>query len=180
MMKLEVIMAGFGGQGIMMMGEILAHSAMIEGKQVSWIPSYGPEMRGGTANCMVVISDQRIASPIVSSPDILVAMNQPSFDKFYSSVKSRGMVIINKALVSKGLQPKDIDLVEVDATRIAGELGNLKAANMVALGALVEVSRVVQFDTILQSLKGFLPPPRKNLYEVNEKAFLTGAKLLMV
>ena len=179
-MKLEVIMAGFGGQGIMMMGEILAQSSMMEGKEVSWIPSYGPEMRGGTANCMVVISDQRIPSPIVSAPDVLVAMNQPSLDRFCSTVKPQGLIITNKALVTKRHDRSDVETMEVDAIKIADELGNIKAANMVVLGAMVAATKIVNFDTALKSIDSFLPSHRKTLYEVNEKAFLMGAELEMV
>ncbi|ADL07598.1 2-oxoacid:acceptor oxidoreductase family protein [Thermosediminibacter oceani] len=173
-MKVEVIMAGFGGQGIMLMGEILAHSAMLEGREVSWIPSYGPEMRGGTANCMVVVSDKRIPSPIISSPDILVAMNKPSMDKFTPIVKSGGIVILNKALIDEKPARQDIEVIEVDASGIADELGNMKVANMVALGVLVGRTGVVRPETVLKSIDHFLPEHRKNMFEINEKALMRG------
>ncbi|TYP56680.1 2-oxoacid:acceptor oxidoreductase family protein [Thermosediminibacter litoriperuensis] len=173
-MKMEVIMAGFGGQGIMLMGEILAHSAMLEGREVSWIPSYGPEMRGGTANCMVVISDKRIPSPIISSPDILVAMNKPSMDKFTPTVKSGGIVILNRALIDEKPARQDIEIIEVDASGIADELGNMKVANMVALGVLVGRTGIVKPETVLKSIDYFLPEHRKNMIEINEKALMRG------
>ncbi|MCG0275579.1 MAG: 2-oxoacid:acceptor oxidoreductase family protein [Thermosediminibacteraceae bacterium] len=173
-MKLEIIMAGFGGQGIMLMGEILAHSAMLEGREVSWIPSYGPEMRGGTANCMVVISDKRIPSPIISSPDILVAMNKPSMEKFTPMVKSGGVVILNKALIDERPARNDIEIIEVDASGIADELGNMRVANMVALGVLVGKTGVVKPETVIKSIDHFLPEHRKNMLEINEKALMRG------
>ncbi|MDN5330837.1 MAG: 2-oxoglutarate ferredoxin oxidoreductase subunit gamma [Tepidanaerobacteraceae bacterium] len=173
-MKMEIIMAGFGGQGIMLMGEILAHSAMLEGREVSWIPSYGPEMRGGTANCMVVISDKRIPSPIISSPDVLVAMNKPSMEKFTPMVKSGGIVILNKALIDERPARDDIKVIEVDATGIADELGNMRVANMVALGVLIGETGIVKPETVIKSIDYFLPAHRKNMMEINEKALKRG------
>ncbi|WP_422443612.1 2-oxoacid:acceptor oxidoreductase family protein [Thermoanaerobacterium sp. DL9XJH110] len=178
-MKLEVIMAGFGGQGIMLMGEILAHAAMTEGREVSWIPSYGPEMRGGTANCMVVISDRRIPSPLISSPDVLVAMNKPSMEKFSPTVKPGGLVILNRSMIDAALDRRDVEILEVDAGKIAEEMGNIKAANMVALGALVGKAGMVNPKTVLNSIDYFLPAHRKSLYEVNEKAFLKGVDMMV-
>ncbi|MDN5312874.1 MAG: 2-oxoglutarate ferredoxin oxidoreductase subunit gamma [Thermoanaerobacteraceae bacterium] len=178
-MKLEVIMAGFGGQGIMLMGEILAHSAMMEGKEVSWIPSYGPEMRGGTANCMVVISDKRIPSPIISSPDVLVAMNKPSMEKFSPMVKPGGLIILNKAMIDVKSTRWDVEVLEVDAGGIADELGNMKVANMVALGAVVGKTGIVDRKTVLSSIDYFLPPHRKSMYEINEKAFMKGMEIMV-
>ncbi|MGB9813709.1 MAG: 2-oxoacid:acceptor oxidoreductase family protein [Thermovenabulum sp.] len=176
-MKLEVIMAGFGGQGIMLMGEILAHSAMLEGKEVSWIPSYGPEMRGGTANCMVVISDKRIPSPIISSPDVLVAMNKPSMEKFMPTVKKGGLTVLNMDLIDKVLEREDIEKVKVNAIKIADEIGNIKVANMVALGVVVGKTNIVKPETILKSIDYFLPEHRKSMFEINEKAFRRGLEL---
>jgi len=177
-MKLEVIMAGFGGQGIMLMGEILAHSAMMEGKEVSWIPSYGPEMRGGTANCMVVVSDKRIPSPIISFPDVLVAMNKPSMEKFSPLVKSGGLIILNRAMIDVKPARDDAEILEVDAGGIADELGNMKVANMVALGAMVGKTGIAHPKTVLSSIDHFLPPHRKSMYEINEKAFMRGMGII--
>lgn len=177
-MKLEIIMAGFGGQGIMLMGEILAHSAMMEDKEVSWIPSYGPEMRGGTANCMVVISDKRIPSPIISSPDVLVAMNKPSMEKFLPSVKPGGLIILNKSMIDAKPRRTDVEIVEIDAGGIADSLGNMKVANMVALGAVVSKSGIVNPKSVLNSIDYFLPPHRKSMYEINEKAFVKGMEFI--
>ncbi|HHW03788.1 MAG TPA: 2-oxoacid:ferredoxin oxidoreductase subunit gamma [Thermoanaerobacterales bacterium] len=177
-MKLETIMAGFGGQGIMLMGEILAHSAMMENKEVSWIPSYGPEMRGGTANCMVVISDRRIASPIISHPDVLVAMNKPSMEKFSPLVKPGGLIILNISMIDDRPARGDVDILEVDAGKIADALGNSKVANMVVLGALVGKTGIVDKKTVLNSIDCFLPSHRKSMYEINEKAFIKGLELM--
>ncbi|MGB9838993.1 2-oxoacid:acceptor oxidoreductase family protein [Thermovenabulum sp.] len=177
-MKLEVIMAGFGGQGIMLMGEILAHSAMVEGKEVSWIPSYGPEMRGGTANCMVVISDRRIPSPIISSPDVLVAMNKPSMEKFMPFVKKGGLAVLNMDLIDKALEKDGVETIKINAIKIADEIGNIKAANMVALGVVVGKTGIVKPDTVLKSIDYFLPEHRKAMYEINEKAFKKGLEIV--
>ncbi len=174
-MKTEILIAGFGGQGIMLMGEILAHSAMNEGKEVSWIPSYGPEMRGGTANCMVVISDRRISSPIVTSPDLFVAMNKPSLEKFLPAVKPGGIVIVNKSMIEFTPFPQcNVEIEEVDAVAIADRLGNIKTANMVVLGAVVGKTGIVCRETVLASLHHFMAGKKARLLDINKKAFLSG------
>ncbi len=145
-MQSEVMFAGFGGQGILSSGKILAHAAMEEGYEVAWIPSYGPEMRGGTAYCLVVISDRPIGSPIVKNPRHLVAMNRPSLEKFSPMVKPGGVVLVNSSLVPIRCGRTDVDEVCVAATDIAKSLGSVKAANIVALSAFVARSHIVDFN----------------------------------
>ena len=139
-MQNEVMFAGFGGQGILLIGDILAHAAMEEGFEVAWIPSYGPEMRGGTAYCLVVISDRPIGSPIIKNPMHLIAMNRPSLEKFAPVLKPSGIVVINSSLISIGSGRDDVDELLVPANDIAGDLGSTKAANIVALAAFVDPS----------------------------------------
>jgi 2-oxoglutarate ferredoxin oxidoreductase subunit gamma len=152
-MQSEVMFAGFGGQGILMSGKILAHAAMEEGYQVVWIPSYGPEMRGGTAYCTVVISDRPIGSPIIKNPMHLVAMNRPSLEKFAPVVKPGGVILVNSSLISVRANRSDVDELLVPATDIAKEIGSVKAANIVALSAFVSRSKVVDFDQLRECVK---------------------------
>ncbi|MCJ7830042.1 MAG: 2-oxoacid:acceptor oxidoreductase family protein, partial [Desulfobacterales bacterium] len=134
-MQSEVMFAGFGGQGILLSGKILAHAAMEQGYEVGWIPSYGPEMRGGTAYCTVVISDRPIGSPIIRNPAHLVAMNRPSLEKFAPLIKPGGVILINSSLIPVASNRQDVDELKVPATEIAQQIGSVKAANIVALAA---------------------------------------------
>ena len=152
-MQSEVMFAGFGGQGILLMGDILAHAAMEEDSEVAWIPSYGPEMRGGTAYCLVVISDKPIGSPIIRNPMHLVAMNRPSLEKFAPMMKPNGVVVINSSLISISAGRDDVDELFVPANDIARDLGSTKVANIVALGAFVARSKIVDFDLLRQCVK---------------------------
>ncbi|SES62529.1 2-oxoacid:acceptor oxidoreductase family protein [Anaerobranca gottschalkii] len=172
---LDMILAGFGGQGVMSMGQLIAYAGMLEGKEVSWMPSYGPEMRGGTANCTVVVSEEPIGSPVVTEPQVVVAMNLPSLDKFESMVKPGGVLIINSSLINRSCQREDITVIEVPANEIANELGNLKVANMVVLGTLIAQTKVVSKESIIESLKKVLPEHRHNLIPMNEEALNRGA-----
>ena len=147
-MQSEVMFAGFGGQGILLIGKVLAHAAMEEGYEVAWIPSYGPEMRGGTAYCTVVISDRPIGSPIIKNPLHLVAMNGPSLEKFAPTVKPNGIVFVNSSLISFGADRDDVDELRVDVVDIAKDLGSVKAANIVALSAFVARSGIVPLETL--------------------------------
>ncbi|HKM39280.1 MAG TPA: 2-oxoacid:acceptor oxidoreductase family protein [bacterium] len=173
-MQHEFIFAGFGGQGVLLMGQILAHAAMDEGKSVSWIPSYGPEMRGGTANCTVIVSDREIGSPVVGKPSCVVAMNLPSLDKFESAVKFGGVLVVNSSLITREPNRQDVTIVKVSATDIANNLGNVRVANMVALGAVVEATRVVTPVAVLEALRKNLPPHRQNLLPLNREAIEKG------
>ena len=169
----EIIMAGFGGQGVMLMGQLLTYAGMIENKKVSWIPSYGPEMRGGTANCSVIVSDEPVGAPIVTEPNMVVAMNLPSLDKFESQLVPGGTLIINSSLIKREAKRTDIKVYYVNANDIASELGNAKVANMVTLGAVVAASGAVSSDSLAKAFaKVFAKKPQ--VLEINEKAIQSG------
>jgi len=174
-MQNEVQFAGFGGQGIMLMGQIMAQAAMNQGYEVVWIPSYGPEMRGGTAYCTVVISDRPIGSPIIRNPKHLVAMNRPSLEKFAPMVQSGGTIFINSSIISIDADRDDVDVIKVPIIEIAKRLGNVKAANIVALAAFVSRSQVVDFELLRESVKGKFAS-REKLIPLNMKALEEGQK----
>jgi 2-oxoglutarate ferredoxin oxidoreductase subunit gamma len=152
-MQSEIMFAGFGGQGILLIGKILAHAAMEEGFEVAWVPSYGPEMRGGTAYCTVVIADRPIGSPIIKNPLHLVAMNGPSLEKFAPTVKKGGIIFINSSLINFGSGRDDVDELKVPVMEIAKEVGNVRAANIVCLSAFVARSGVVSMETLRHCIK---------------------------
>jgi 2-oxoglutarate ferredoxin oxidoreductase subunit gamma len=174
----EVIIAGFGGQGVMLMGRLLAYAGMLEGKNVAWMPSYGPEMRGGTANCTVIISSEEIASPVVPYPRSIIVMNKPSLDKFEPTVQKDGLIIINESLIDQKVKRDDVSIVSVLANDIANELGNLKVANMVVLGAYVKKSEVVKLETIFKALEKVLAGRNQKLIDLNKKALKQGEELV--
>ena len=174
-MQSEIQFAGFGGQGIMLMGQILAQAAMNEGSEVVWIPSYGPEMRGGTAYCTVVISDKLIGSPIIRNPQHLVAMNRPSLEKFAPTVKPKGVIFVNSSIISIDSGRKDVDEIRVPIIEIAKALGNVKVANIVALAAFVSRSAVVKFDSLQAAVKDKFAQKEK-LIPLNMKALEEGRK----
>ena len=174
-MQTEVQFAGFGGQGIMVMGKILAHAAMGEGLEVSWVPSYGPEMRGGTAYCTVVVSDVPIGSPVIKNPSHLVAMNRPSLEKFAGSVKSGGVIFINGSLISISSGRDDVRELIVPVVEIARDLGTVKAANVVALAAFVAKSNIVRIDSLKASIEEEFSA-KKKLIPLNMKAVEEGIK----
>ena len=172
-MQNEVKFAGFGGQGILMMGTLLAKAAMQEGFEVAWVPSYGPEMRGGTAYCTVVISDEPIASPIIKSPLHLVAMNGPSLEKFAPTLKPGGVIVINSSLISADAGRDDCDILKVPVVEIAKQLGNAKTGNVVALAAFVARADIVPIDALKQSVEAsFAKKPK--LIPLNLKAVDAG------
>ena len=175
-MLIKTIFAGFGGQGVLSMGLNLAQAAMLEGKHVTYLPSYGAEVRGGTANCTVAISDEEIASPVASSPEFVVAMNQPSMIRFQNQIESGGLFFVNSSLVEAELSRGDIDIVEVPANRIAEELGSARSANMVMLGAFTKRSNLVSISSIVEALKDTLKKKQK-LMEINKKALQAGYNL---
>jgi 2-oxoglutarate ferredoxin oxidoreductase subunit gamma len=174
-MQSEVQFAGFGGQGIMLMGQIMAQAAMRQGHEVVWIPSYGPEMRGGTAYCTVVISDRPIGSPIIRNPGHLVAMNRPSLEKFAPTVKPGGTIFINSSIISIDAGRDDVDVIKVPIIEIAKELGNVKTANIIALAAFVSRSQVVDFELLRESVKEKFAS-REKLIPLNMKALEVGKK----
>lgn len=174
-MQSEIMFAGFGGQGILLIGKVLAHAAMEEGYEVAWIPSYGPEMRGGTAYCTVVISDRPIGSPIIKNPQHLVAMNGPSLEKFACTVKPGGIIFVNSSLISFGADRGDIDELRVPVVEIAKDLGSVKAANIVALAAFVARSDIVPIETLKNCIKEeFSKKPK--LIPLNMEAVKMGAQ----
>ncbi len=170
------VFAGFGGQGVMLMGQILAQAGMIEGKHVTWFPSYGPEMRGGTANCTVVVSDEVVASPVVENPLEVVAMNIPSLLKFEPKVKTNGFLFINSSVVDRKPTRKDIQIFEIPVNDIAEKLGNVRVANMVMLGAVVQVTKCVDLDSVVEAMKYKLTGRGSQIIELNIKAIHEGSR----
>jgi 2-oxoglutarate ferredoxin oxidoreductase subunit gamma len=170
----EIIIAGFGGQGVMSMGQLIAYAGMLEEKGVSWLPSYGPEQRGGTANCAVVVSDEPVGSPLVTNPSTAIVLNNPSFDKFEHRVRPGGLLIINSSLVTRVSERSDIEIIELTATDMAADLGNARVANMILLGAFIELTKVVSSESIIESLKKVLSEEKHHLIEVNKQALNKG------
>jgi 2-oxoglutarate ferredoxin oxidoreductase subunit gamma len=172
----EVTMAGFGGQGIMMAGQLLSYAGLKENKNVVWIPSYGPEMRGGTAYCTIVISDLRIGSPIINNPMCACVFNRPSFDKFSPKVHEGGLLLVNSSLINTCTDRKDISEILVPATQIAIDAGNGKATNIVMLGAFVGATEIVKYDTLTKVLEEKLGK-KKELLEINRQVLDMGYKI---
>jgi 2-oxoglutarate ferredoxin oxidoreductase subunit gamma len=175
-MQRDVIMAGFGGQGILLIGKMLAYAGMHEGMEVSWLPSYGPEMRGGTANCTVVISDKPVGSPVIRSPRAVVAMNLPSLEKFEPDIREGGLLLINSSLITRGAKREDLHVIEVPANEMASELGNPRGANMVALGAYLGATDAVSMDGVIEVIREtFAAKPA--VIDVNIEALRKGYEL---
>ena len=173
----EIIFAGFGGQGILSMGQIIAYSAMIEEKEVSWMPSYGPEMRGGTANCIVIVSDSRISSPIVTTFDSAIVLNQPSLDKFENAIKPGGLLMYEESAIISPPTRTDIEIMSIPANEEALKLNLKKAANMILVGAFLEKRPLVKIENILTALKKVLPERHHHLIPINKDALLKGKEL---
>jgi len=172
----RVICAGFGGQGVMSMGQLLTYAGMIEGKEVSWLPSYGPEMRGGTANCSVTVSDKPVGSPVISGDaTCAIVMNLPSLEKFESEVKPGGKILVNSSLIERKVERKDVDVYYIPANDIALELGNPKVANMIMLGAYLQTEPTVEVDSILEAFKKVFGPSKEKFIPVNKDALEKGA-----
>ena len=170
------IFAGFGGQGVLLIGQLLALAGMNEGREVSWLPSYGPEMRGGTANCSVVVSDEPIASPVLSMADCVIAMNTPSLDKFESCVNPGGKLFINSSIIEKKATRTDIEVYYVPCNEIADSLNNPKVGNMAMLGAYLEATKAVKVQSILDALLYKLGEKKAKLIPLNEQAITMGAE----
>ena len=172
----EIILAGFGGQGVLLIGKLLSYAGMKMGNEVTWMPAYGPEMRGGTCNCTVVISEKPIGSPMSKHPHGLIALNLPSLDKFEGTVRKDGVIIINTSLINRKVQRNDVKVVEVAANEIAIEAGSAKAANMVALGAFIGATGIADLGQVKEILtESFASKPK--LIEVNHKALTKGYEL---
>jgi 2-oxoglutarate ferredoxin oxidoreductase subunit gamma len=173
-MLIKTIFSGFGGQGVLSMGYTLANAAMLQGKFVTYLPSYGAEVRGGTANCTVAIGDEEIASPVASEPDFVVSMNQPSFMKFQSILQSGGLILVNSSMVNVAAARGDIEVLEVPTSELAEKLGNIKAANMVMLGAFIKASSLVSLPLMLKNLPEILGEDKAKLIKINKEALETG------
>ncbi len=176
-MQKGLVIAGFGGQGVMLAGELLAEAGKDEGKFVTFLPSYGPEMRGGTANCDVIVSDKPIASPVIAHPEAAIIMNLPSLDKFEPLMKENGLLVLNKTLIPREVKRKDVRVLQIDAQTVARELGNEKVTNMVLLGAYAEIEKPVKLESLKKALKHFLTGKKEKLIPVNEKALEKGAEI---
>ena len=173
-MTYETIMAGFGGQGLLFSGKVLAHAALIENKELSWLPSYGPEMRGGTCNCSVIVSDDPVGSPIISHPNILMVMNEPSLDKFEDTVAPGGTIFVDSSLISRKVRRTDVEVVYIPATQMATEMQATSLANMIILGAIVQKLQCVKPETITEALKETISARKASLLDLNLKAVAEG------
>lgn len=177
-MKKEIIISGFGGQGVLSMGKILAYSGLMEDKEVTWMPSYGPEQRGGTANCTVIVSDERISSPILSRYDIAIVLNQPSLDRFMPLIKPGGILIYDSYGILNKPSRSDIHIYQIDAMDKAAELKNAKVFNMIVLGGLLKVCPVVSTDGLKKALYKTLPERHHEMITLNMKAVQVGMDLI--
>ncbi len=173
-MLTRTVISGSGGQGVLSLGATLATAAMLEGMHVTYLPSYGVEVRGGTANCAVSVSDEEIASPVASEPDVVVAMNQPSFVRFQGALQSGGLLCANSTLVHTETARSDIEILAVPMSELAGELGSLKVANMIMLGALVRASETISYEAMVENLAEILGKGRAKLLDLNKKALALG------
>ncbi len=176
-MTMEMICAGFGGQGVLTIGRFMAQAGMKEGKSVSWLPSYGPEMRGGTANVSTVVSDEEIASPIVSFPDVLVALNQPSIDKFAPSIRPGGILIYNTNMCPNGCKRDDIQIVSAPMVDIALEIGSQMVMNMLAIGVIIGKTEVIKHQTMIDEITEYMKGRNPELLEMNLKAIQRGVEI---
>lgn len=176
-MQEEIIIAGFGGQGVLSMGQILCYSGVMENKEVSWMPSYGPEMRGGTANCIAIISDSKISSPIVTKFDTVIALNQPSLDKFESAVKPGGLLIYEASTILNPPKRTDIDILPIEAANEAAQLKNSKVMNMIVLGAFLQKKPIIKMENIIEGIRKVLPERYHHLIPLNKQALEKGMEL---
>jgi 2-oxoglutarate ferredoxin oxidoreductase subunit gamma len=177
-MEHEIIFAGFGGQGVLSMGQIIAYAAMIENKEVSWMPSYGPEMRGGTANCITIVSSQRISSPIISKFDSAIILNQPSLEKFENNVKQGGLLMYEESTIINPPKRPDIEIISIPSNKEAQKLGKKQVANMIMVGAFLEKRPIVNIENIVEALKKVLPERHHHLIPLNKQALEIGKKLI--
>lgn len=173
-MQTSIIISGFGGQGALFAGQLLAYAGMEHGYYVTWIPSYGPEMRGGTANCTVIISDEPIGAPLVNYPDIVVALNLPSFEKYQPLVKPGGLFVVNSSMVTAVAERQDIDVVYVPANEIAEQQGTVKMTNMATLGALLAKRPILSLEAVQETLRGHLPASKAKLLQANFRVLELG------
>ena len=170
----QILIAGFGGQGVLFAGKFLAYKGMVEEQNVSWLPSYGPEMRGGTANCSVVLSDMPVGSPIITAPDVLVAMNLPSLQKFEGTVVPGGKIFVDSALIDAKVARTDVEVFYVPATQMAKDAGFATLANMILMGKVIKETQAVRFDNNRETLESFIPAKKAGLIDINCKALQAG------
>ena len=170
----QILIAGFGGQGVLFAGKFLAYKGLVQEKQVSWLPSYGPEMRGGTANCSVILSDTPVGSPIITTPDILVAMNLPSLQKFVDAVAPGGVIIVDSTLIDAKVTRSDVEVFYIPATQMAKDAGFPTLANMILAGKVLKQTEGIAWDGNRETLESFIPPKKANLIDVNCKALQLG------
>ena len=170
----QIMIAGFGGQGVLFAGKFLAYKGMVQDKQISWLPSYGPEMRGGTANCSVVISDTPVGSPIITSPDVLIAMNLPSLQKFVDAVVPGGKIILDSTLIDAKVERTDVEVFYIPATQMAKDAGFATLANMILAGKVLKETDAVAFEGNKETLESFIPAKKAALIDINCQALQTG------
>ena len=173
-MTTQVLIAGFGGQGVLFAGKFLAYKGLLEDKQVSWLPSYGPEMRGGTANCSIIISDEPVGSPIVSNPDVLLAMNLPSLDKYESEAVPGSVIIVDSTLIDRKLTRTDVKAFYIPATKLAKEMNAPTLANMIMIGKMIKESNAVSIDNLEDAMKKVVPAKKADLMGINMQAVMLG------
>ena len=173
-MNKQLLIAGFGGQGILFSGKFLAYEGLIEGKEVSWLPSYGPEMRGGTANCSIIISDKKIGSPIVNNPDILIAMNGPSLEKYENETTKDGVILVDSSLIEKKVDRSDVNAHYIPATRLASDENLPGLANMIMIGFMIKHTGIIPFENVENAMKKVVSAKKQNLFDLNMKAVELG------
>ena len=170
----QILLAGFGGQGVLFAGKFLAYKGLSQGKQLSWLPSDGPEMRGGTANCSVILSDTPVGSPIITNPDVLVAMNLPSLQKFVDTVAPGGTIILDSTLIDMKVEREDVTVYYIPATQMAKDAGFATLANMILMGKVIKETKAVRFDNNLETLQSFIPAKKAKLIDINCQALQAG------
>ncbi len=169
-MSKQILIAGFGGQGVLFAGKFIAYGGLIENKEVSWLPSYGPEMRGGTANCSVILSDTKVGSPIVDKPDLLVALNGPSLEKYENAVVPGGQIFVDSSLIDKKVERTDVEVYYIPASQMASDENLSGLANMIMMGHMIKHGNVIEYDTIEKTMAKVVPAKKQNLLESNKKA----------
>ncbi len=174
MENMEMVIAGFGGQGLLFSGKVLAYAGLLEGRELSWLPSYGPEMRGGTANCNVILSDTPVGSPIVQHPNVLMVMNEPSLDRYENDVVPGGRIFVDSSIIKRRVARQDVETFYIPATQMAADMGITGLANMILLGAVVRETGCVRDETVAEALHKVIPARKANLFDANMQAIAAG------
>lgn len=173
-MNTQILIAGFGGQGILFSGKFLAYEGLLEDKEVSWLPSYGPEMRGGTANCSIILSDTKIGSPIVTNPDVLIAMNGPSLDKYETATTKGGYILLDSSLIDKKVERDDVEVGYIPASKLASDNGLPGLANMIMIGYMIKKTNIIPYENVEKTMKKVVPAKKAELFDLNMKAVALG------